>query len=73
MQAYSGVHVDSSSLPTSGEAGEEVLSFFWLDAHEDSYRQPGTVFLIGKIWVPSASTHVRQVMGKGGVWVSHVR
>ena len=59
VQAYSGVHVDASSLPTNGGPGEEVLSFFWLDAYEDIYRQPGTVFLVGKIWVPSANTHVR--------------
>ena len=32
-----------------------------LDAYEDSYRQPGTVFLVGKVWVPSANAHVRYV------------
>ena len=59
LQAFTSVHVDSSSLPTCGEAGSEVLAFFWLDAYEDYYRQPGTVYLFGKVWVPKANTHVR--------------
>ncbi len=51
--------MDASSLPTVGDQGEEVLPFYWLDAYEDMYRQPGTVFLFGKVWVPQANTHVR--------------
>ena len=39
--------------------GEEVLPFFWLDAYEDSFHQPGTVYLIGKVWVEQANTYVR--------------
>ena len=53
--------MDTSSLPTLGEKGSEVLPFFWLDAYEDHYHQPGTVFLFGKVWVPQANTHVRYI------------
>ena len=40
-------------------AGEEMLLFYWLDACELSYHQPGTAYLFGKVWVQSANTHVR--------------
>ena len=29
----------------------QVLRMFWLDAHEDPYKQPGTVWLFGKVRV----------------------
>jgi DNA polymerase alpha subunit A len=52
------VAVDSSSLPTVTveEDGEqkEVLRMYWLDAHEDPYKNPGTVWLFGKVAVQSA-------------------
>lgn len=51
--------MDSSSLPTRQLDGEEVLHFFWLDAYEDSFHQPGTVYLIGKVWVEQAKAYVR--------------
>ena len=50
------------SLPTrqlEGGEREEVLPFFWLDAYEDSFHQPGTVYLIGKVWVEQANAYVR--------------
>jgi DNA polymerase alpha subunit A len=51
------VAVDSSSLPTVTveEDGEqkEVLRMYWLDAHEDPYKNPGTVWLFGKVAVQS--------------------
>lgn len=31
---------------------------YWYDAFEDSYSQPGTVFLFGKVFVEAANTHV---------------
>ena len=39
--------------------GVEILPFFWLDAHENMYQFPGTVYLFGKVWVQQAETHVR--------------
>lgn len=39
--------------------GEEVLLFYWLDACELPYHQPGTVYLFGRVWVESAGTYVR--------------
>ncbi len=44
--------------------GEEVLPFYWLDAYEDPYHQPGTVYLFGKVWVPEVDTYVRCVSGR---------
>lgn len=47
------------SLPVVEKDGEYMLQFYWLDAYEDAYSQPGTVFLFGKVWVPEQNTHVR--------------
>ena len=48
------------SLPVvEGDDGENVLQFYWLDAYEDPYNQPGTVFLFGKVWLSERDTHVR--------------
>ncbi|XP_042526110.1 DNA polymerase alpha catalytic subunit [Dipodomys spectabilis] len=53
------VQVDSSHLPlVKGADEDEVFQFYWLDAYEDQYSQPGVVFLFGKVWVDSAKTHV---------------
>lgn len=47
-----------SSVPTKNVNGEEVLRFFWLDAYEDAYNQPGTVYMFGKVWIESSKTYV---------------
>uniref|UniRef100_A0A452U993 DNA polymerase n=1 Tax=Ursus maritimus TaxID=29073 RepID=A0A452U993_URSMA len=53
------VQVDSSHLPlVKGTDEEQVFQFYWLDAYEDQYNQPGVVFLFGKVWIESAKTHV---------------
>uniref|UniRef100_A0A8D1KAH0 DNA polymerase alpha catalytic subunit n=1 Tax=Sus scrofa TaxID=9823 RepID=A0A8D1KAH0_PIG len=53
------VQVDSSHLPlVKGADGEQVFQFYWLDAYEDQYSQPGVVFLFGKVWIELAETHV---------------
>ncbi|XP_029786584.1 DNA polymerase alpha catalytic subunit isoform X2 [Suricata suricatta] len=53
------VQVDSSHLPlVKGADEEQVFQFYWLDAYEDQYTQPGVVFLFGKVWIASAKTHV---------------
>uniref|UniRef100_A0A3P9JM83 DNA polymerase n=1 Tax=Oryzias latipes TaxID=8090 RepID=A0A3P9JM83_ORYLA len=53
------VHVDSSQLPlVEGEDGETAFRFYWLDAFEDPYNQPGVVYLFGKVWIQSAKSHV---------------
>ncbi|XP_049622790.1 DNA polymerase alpha catalytic subunit [Suncus etruscus] len=53
------VQLDSSHLPlVKGVDEEQVFRFFWLDAYEDQYNQPGVVFLFGKVWIESAKTHV---------------
>ena len=31
---------------------------FWLDAYEDTYKHPGTVWLFGKVFIESAQTYV---------------
>lgn len=36
------VQVDNSQLPLiNDEEGRQVMRFYWLDAHEDPYKQPG--------------------------------
>ncbi|XP_010605467.1 DNA polymerase alpha catalytic subunit isoform X2 [Fukomys damarensis] len=53
------VQVDSTQLPlVKGSDEEQVFQFYWLDAYEDQYSQPGVVFLFGKVWIESAQTHV---------------
>ncbi|XP_028289238.1 DNA polymerase alpha catalytic subunit isoform X2 [Parambassis ranga] len=53
------VQVDSSQLPlVEGADGEKVFRFYWLDAFEDLYSQPGVVYLFGKVWIESAKSHV---------------
>ncbi|XP_012304282.1 DNA polymerase alpha catalytic subunit isoform X1 [Aotus nancymaae] len=53
------VQVDSSHLPlVKGADEEQVFHFYWLDAYEDQYNQPGVVFMFGKVWIESAETHV---------------
>uniref|UniRef100_A0A8C0F8T7 DNA polymerase n=1 Tax=Bubo bubo TaxID=30461 RepID=A0A8C0F8T7_BUBBB len=53
------VQLDPSLLPlVNGENGDQVLRFYWLDAYEDQYSQPGVVFLFGKVWIESANTYV---------------
>ena len=42
--------VDSKTLPLlEGEGGGKVLPFYWLDMYEDHYKQPGTVYMFGKV------------------------
>uniref|UniRef100_A0A663MCZ7 DNA polymerase n=1 Tax=Athene cunicularia TaxID=194338 RepID=A0A663MCZ7_ATHCN len=53
------VQLDPSLLPlVNGENGDQVLRFYWLDAYEDQYSQPGVVFLFGKVWIESANAYV---------------
>uniref|UniRef100_A0A803T2M0 DNA polymerase n=1 Tax=Anolis carolinensis TaxID=28377 RepID=A0A803T2M0_ANOCA len=55
----SEIQVDSSQLPlTTGEDGQQVFRFYWLDAYEDQYTQPGVVYLFGKVWIESAKSYV---------------
>ncbi|KAM4605996.1 DNA polymerase alpha catalytic subunit [Polymixia lowei] len=58
-EAPAEVLVDSSQLPlVEGPDGEQVFRFYWLDAFEDQYSQPGVVYLFGKVWIESAKAHV---------------
>ncbi|XP_069103569.1 DNA polymerase alpha catalytic subunit-like isoform X1 [Argopecten irradians] len=53
------IQVDTSNLPlVTNSSGDQVLRFYWLDAYEDPYNNPGTVYLFGKVWIESAKTHV---------------
>ncbi|XP_069007702.1 DNA polymerase alpha catalytic subunit isoform X1 [Embiotoca jacksoni] len=53
------VQVDSSRLPlVEGTDGEQLFRFYWLDAFEEPYSQPGVVYLFGKVWIESAQFHV---------------
>ncbi|XP_056155811.1 DNA polymerase alpha catalytic subunit [Lampris incognitus] len=58
-EAPAEVQVDSSKLPlVEGPDGEQMFRFYWLDAFEDQYNQPGVVYLFGKVWIESAKAHV---------------
>ncbi|XP_019380056.1 PREDICTED: DNA polymerase alpha catalytic subunit isoform X1 [Gavialis gangeticus] len=55
----SEVQVDPNVFPlVNGEDGDQVFRFYWLDAYEDQYNQPGVVFLFGKVWIESAKAYV---------------
>ena len=44
------IQVDSSQLPlVAREDGEQVLRFYWLDAYEDQYKNPGNNRLLSEI------------------------
>ncbi|KAM6977643.1 DNA polymerase alpha catalytic subunit [Aplochiton taeniatus] len=59
MEAPAEVQVDSSQLPlVEGPEGERTFRFYWLDAFEDQYAQPGVVYLFGKVWIDSAKAYV---------------
>nr|XP_033330370.1 DNA polymerase alpha catalytic subunit-like isoform X1 [Megalopta genalis] len=54
------VTVNTTDLPvllTTNANKEEVLRFYWWNAYEDAYKKPGTVFLFGKVYVPSTNTY----------------
>ena len=36
----------------------QVLRMYWLDAYEDPYVQPGTVYLFGKVYIETAKSYV---------------
>ncbi|OAD62291.1 DNA polymerase alpha catalytic subunit, partial [Eufriesea mexicana] len=48
--------IDTTELPlplVTNANKEEVFRFYWWDAYEDPYKQPGVVYLFGKVFVPS--------------------
>ncbi|RZF39069.1 hypothetical protein LSTR_LSTR006606 [Laodelphax striatellus] len=48
---YNSKPVDNSQLPLiETEKKEKVIYFYYLDAHDEYFLQPGTVFLFGKLW-----------------------
>ncbi|KAJ8010866.1 hypothetical protein DPEC_G00079590 [Dallia pectoralis] len=58
-ESHVEVQVDPSRLPmVEGPDGELMFRFYWLDAFEDQYSQPGVVYLFGKVWIESARDHV---------------
>ncbi|KAH9514082.1 DNA polymerase alpha catalytic subunit, partial [Bulinus truncatus] len=53
------LQVDSSHLPlVKNSANESCLRFYWLDAYEDPYHQPGTVYLFGKVHLEQVNAYV---------------
>lgn len=56
------ITVDDKNLPlVEDEDGNSFLKFYWLDAYEDSYNQPGVIYLFGKVWIDEVQSHVRLV------------
>uniref|UniRef100_UPI00358F10A1 DNA polymerase alpha catalytic subunit n=1 Tax=Myxine glutinosa TaxID=7769 RepID=UPI00358F10A1 len=59
LPTSSDLQLQPGTLPTvTSPSGEQVFRFFWLDAYEDPYNQPGVVYLFGKVWVETAKKHV---------------
>jgi len=52
------ISIDASCLPLVDVNGESILRLYWFDAFEDHLKQPGVVFLFGKVWAESAKQHV---------------
>jgi len=52
------ISIDASCLPLVDVNGESILRLFWFDAFEDHLKQPGIVFLFGKVWAESAKQYV---------------
>ena len=53
------IKVDPGKLPMiKNDKGEKVLRMYWLDAFEDVYKHPGTVWLFGKVFVEAAKSYV---------------
>ena len=53
------INIDTSKLPTvKTEDGEDVLRMYWLDAFEDPYKHPGTVWMFGKVYVEQVKQFV---------------
>ena len=58
MSISGDIQVDSGSLPTiTNEKGESILRMYWLDAYEDPFKHPGTVWLFGKVWIESVKAY----------------
>ncbi|OXU28104.1 hypothetical protein TSAR_015372 [Trichomalopsis sarcophagae] len=58
--------IPATQLPlptTTNAAGEKVFRFFWLDAFEDPYKQPGVVYLFGKVFVNELNEYVSCCLG----------
>nr|XP_002123526.4 DNA polymerase alpha catalytic subunit [Ciona intestinalis] len=53
------VNIDSTNLPTVlDKEYNKVFRFYWLEAYEDQFKQPGVVYLFGKVYIESAKGHV---------------
>lgn len=64
MQGGTNINVDPQvSLNTeeipcmTNSEGKQVFRFYWWDAYEDYFKQPGVVFLFGKVYVESAKSY----------------
>lgn len=55
-QVHSRIADDSLPLATDHE-NKKVFRMFFLDAFEDIYKQPGTVYLFGKVFVKENNSH----------------
>ncbi|KAK2584167.1 hypothetical protein KPH14_006597 [Odynerus spinipes] len=46
------------SIPfIKNSSGEQIFRFYWWDAYEDYFRQPGIVYLFGKVYIPATETY----------------
>ena len=58
------IEIDGKSLPLKqNDSGDRFLEFYWLDMFEDYYKQPGTVYMFGKVWAEETKGFVRYLYG----------
>ncbi|KAL3282491.1 hypothetical protein HHI36_005674 [Cryptolaemus montrouzieri] len=51
------IHIDSSDLPLMEIENKKVFRFFYWDAYENAFVQPGVVFLFGKTFCEKTKTY----------------
>lgn len=83
-EAPAEVQVDSSKLPlVEGADGEQVFRFYWLDAFEDPYTQPGEAYFhlqrkmlfrfVDRILIVDFSCGLGVVYLFGKVWIESAK
>ncbi|XP_061437934.1 DNA polymerase alpha catalytic subunit [Lethenteron reissneri] len=58
-EEVAAVTLEEGSLPLHRtDGGADVLRFYWIDAHEDPFAQPGVVYLFGKVLLEDTRSYV---------------
>ena len=47
--------LDDTESPSSQAVGSQCINFYWLDAYEDTFKSPDSIFLFGKVLCPKTN------------------